>query len=247
MLLVLLVLCPWSCRGGFLLPHSGHRARHPHPSHETIMSWCSWSLCLFIVLNLVFEFECVLCSWCVLFISVLAFCVFVLFLIVLFVLVVGALSCVRVLCYMIGVVCVVCSLSLICFLMQWKTKNTNIIVWVSVVVLDFVFKFQRSNEKQKNTGTEQRTRPIVANKNTEDTTHTNSQEQEQQEQHYMSSICLFCSLLVVVSWSCCLFLIWFSVLDGGIMFYVLFLCIYHCLCLFFVLCHWSGFLSHQTN
>ena len=58
-----------------------------------------------------------------LFIGVLAFCVFGLFLIVLFVLVVGALSCVRVLCYMIGFGCVVCSLSLICVLDAMKNEE----------------------------------------------------------------------------------------------------------------------------
>ena len=56
-----------------------------------------------------------------------------------------------------------------------------------------------------------------------------------------------CSLLRVVSWSCCLFLILFSVLDVGIMFYVLLLCLYHWLWLFSVLCHWSGFLLNQLN
>ena len=59
-LLLFFVLCPWSCRGGFLLLHSGHRARLP-PSLRSInhpllvlfivsvhCSWtCSLSLLLF--------------------------------------------------------------------------------------------------------------------------------------------------------------------------------------------------------
>ena len=58
-LLLFCVRCPWSCRGGFLLLHSGHRARLP-PSlrsinHPLLLLFivsvhCSWTCSLFLLL-----------------------------------------------------------------------------------------------------------------------------------------------------------------------------------------------------
>jgi len=75
---LLLVLCPWSWRGSFLVPHAGHNAklrpRFPSINHPLMFLFivfvpCSWNcsllLMLFVGLVLVFSFLfCVLKLWC---------------------------------------------------------------------------------------------------------------------------------------------------------------------------------------
>ena len=69
---LLFVLCPWSCRGGFLLPHAGHHARLP-PRFPSIIQplmflfivfvpcSCSCSLLLMLFVVLVLVFSCLCC------------------------------------------------------------------------------------------------------------------------------------------------------------------------------------------
>ena len=110
------------------------------------------------------------------------------------------------------------------------------------VFLDFVFFIISTIKGKQRTRTNNNEHEQYWRTRTPKTQHTQTKRNKDSKRNItclLHSCC--CSLLRVVSWSCCLFLILFSVLDVGIMFYVLLLCLYHWLWLFSVLCHWSGF------